>query len=1621
MQVEMITNNYKINNALNDNEMKKKFTLVTLTLLIGLFSWNVNAATGWYEDYVKINVNNAGLTGPTGYYWIGTNPSWATSFVNGLGTVTSLKLDGADMKYWSDTQDRTGGSMFYQVTSADGLTTYIAATEAIWSQTFLGGNNYQGMSSGLNVDLLAGIPAGTACKLTVWAKSWGSGQGDSWLTNSGANYSATFTTASILLTGATGINNTRYTTLKGAFDAINANTSGVNTDDITIKVGDNTTETATAVLNPSKGVNTLTTAAGSGYQAPVITLTGGTTSGNGSVTTTITNGVITSIIMTGGTWTAAPTVSIALPAGGGTRATATASGTSGNQTFTITNGGTNYGPSATFSGGGGTGAAVNVIMTTVATAVIGASSPRTVTPATVGLTYTLTCPGSGYTSNPTCAISAFAGATAGTVSVASLYPSIEYNSLVVYPTVASKTISGTALNLISISGRKNVTIDGRVNRTGTPIVGHSDNLTISTTSTNYVILLNNNCQNDTVKYCTLKGSATGSQGIIQLGSGASLSNGNGLNVIDKNLITNNGTIPQYSIYSIGSSAFPNVGNKITNNEFKDVIATGAASTNIYMLGGVTSPQNDNFTISGNSFYSFNSISSNNNSTRTVIAIGASATTFGGSHTIMDNYIGGSAASCVGTLTKTGTNCSFNGIVIYPSPSVSGGGATSIQNNTIKNISWTNGGFGNNCIMLSIPGGTGAVNIGTVTGNSIGDNTTTGSIVISQSSSSASTIGINIGTTGTVDCRNNKIGSITTSNVTAGFNSTTYAIQKTSSAGNVTISNNIIGSTTAANSITVTCPSLGTLTANLTQAVAGINCNGTGTNIINNNTIANLTNTITGTLTNVATFAATNNLYGITCSGTSSNNTINNNVINTLSTSITDLMVVNQFGIYLNATTSNGTVNGNLIHSNTISGYNSGGGALIGIQSNLGTNTITNNIVKLGDANACHIRGIADVIGSNIYHNTVYISGEPTSGTLTSSSLYCGATTNRNYRNNILVNTRSNMSPASGEHYAFSTTSATATGINLDGNNYYVTGTNGKLGKIGTDPSQDTKPFFIGQDAASVIGNPLFANAGGITADSFMPYSSSITGVDLSATITTDYNGLSRSTTPTMGALDYATWNGTAWNTEPTTNYNAKINGTFTGAGFACRNLVLNAGKQLSISSGVLAVANNFTILSDASNGTGTFIDNGGTLSVLGTTTVNQSLQHYLSGTLRTWYLTPPVASATPSGMSIIKSYDEATYTWSSSLTTMNAKVGYQVVPALAANNISFTGALNTGNQNISLTSRTGIANKAGFNLIGNPYPSYLDWTLVTANAANTALMRSTTMWYRTKSDAGTYNFWTVNGDGVVSPNGANSKIPPMQAFWVRANAGGGTLALTNDMRSHAPVADKLLKAPTAKNTANTLVRLQVSNGTNTDEAVLYFSANASNGLDSYDAPKMSNENAAIPEIYTTLGDEQIVINGMNTIPLDAPIGLGFVAGNASSFSLFANEVSNLPSGIKLILKDNVTNAETDLTDGIASYQFSPVLTSSDRFSVIFRTPGAVTSVENPHDNSILVYNNAPQQLTVICNDLINLGSMVSVYNALGQKLISQKQTSTSMQIAGKFIPGVYVVKVNNTTKKVIIN
>ncbi|MBX2974816.1 MAG: T9SS type A sorting domain-containing protein [Ignavibacteriaceae bacterium] len=164
----------------------------TLYILIALFCSPVFGATGWYQDYIVISKNG----GANNYYWIGGNPGGENPELNGYNfgeDILSLRITGADMKYWSDTQDRTGGAFYYKIMSADGSTQIIAPVEVIWTHSSLGGNNYQGLWSG-SIDLQSSLLANTTYQLHIWAKSWGTGQGDSWLSNGGLNYVATFKT-----------------------------------------------------------------------------------------------------------------------------------------------------------------------------------------------------------------------------------------------------------------------------------------------------------------------------------------------------------------------------------------------------------------------------------------------------------------------------------------------------------------------------------------------------------------------------------------------------------------------------------------------------------------------------------------------------------------------------------------------------------------------------------------------------------------------------------------------------------------------------------------------------------------------------------------------------------------------------------------------------------------------------------------------------------------------------------------------------------------------------------------------------------------------------------------------------------------------------------------------------------------------------------------------------------------------------------------------------------------------------------------------------------------------------------------------------------------------------------
>jgi len=484
-----------------------------------------------------------------------------------------------------------------------------------------------------------------------------------------------------------------------------------------------------------------------------------------------------------------------------------------------------------------------------------------------------------------------------------------------------------------------------------------------------------------------------------------------------------------------------------------------------------------------------------------------------------------------------------------------------------------------------------------------------------------------------------------------------------------------------------------------------------------------------------------------------------------------------------------------------------------------------------------------------------------------------------------------------------------------------------------------------------------------------------------------------------------------------------------------KSIVVTPGAKLTLNNGqTLTATNGITLESDAT-GTAT-LKNNGTYS--GAITAQQYL-----GSARNWYVSSPVVnSATPgftttpdfAGIDYYYEYMEAgdndpsgqpgspTAYWKglNNGSTMAVGKGY-IARANAGTTISFSGTPNNGNITTGFDLTRNDTKGKGFNLAGNPYPSYIDWTDVAA--ANPKL--ENTYYYRTKNIDETYAFITWNGSGntyVNSKGGiANTTItrfiPPSQAFWVRVKSGTNATKMyfNNDMREHRDVNGNLMKAP--RQDTRTSVRLQLINGTQRDELLIYQDAGASNDYDSYDSPKMMNNSTTVPDLYSMAGDEQLVINGLNSITENMELPLGFILKSAATLKMKATELNSLPEGMQVYLLDKTANTQTQLTPE-SEYSFTTTeatINNDSRFSLVFKSPGITTVDDVSEFNKMTVFVNAQKELVITAPE----NSSYAVYTMVGEQVKAGKVTENAVRI-NTVSQGVYLVKVNNQTSKVII-
>ncbi|MFA5418299.1 MAG: hypothetical protein WC341_07565, partial [Bacteroidales bacterium] len=136
--------------------------------------------------------------------------------------------------------------------------------------------------------------------------------------------------------------------------------------------------------------------------------------------------------------------------------------------------------------------------------------------------------------------------------------------------------------------------------------------------------------------------------------------------------------------------------------------------------------------------------------------------------------------------------------------------------------------------------------------------------------------------------------------------------------------------------------------------------------------------------------------------------------------------------------------------------------------------------------------------TNLYHNTINISGTPTGGAYDSYCYYTNLASVHAFTNNIFVNTRSNGGSATGKNVAVGVRNNASNNNNTFTNNdYYAPGTAGYVGNNAGGFYQTLAAWKTKMGAYEIGGmniNPVFTNSVGTTALSYEPSDLTLFGV-----------------------------------------------------------------------------------------------------------------------------------------------------------------------------------------------------------------------------------------------------------------------------------------------------------------------------------------------------------------------------------------------------------------------------------------------------------------------------------------------------------------------------------------------
>ncbi|WP_115461203.1 T9SS type A sorting domain-containing protein [Winogradskyella aurantiaca] len=359
-------------------------------------------------------------------------------------------------------------------------------------------------------------------------------------------------------------------------------------------------------------------------------------------------------------------------------------------------------------------------------------------------------------------------------------------------------------------------------------------------------------------------------------------------------------------------------------------------------------------------------------------------------------------------------------------------------------------------------------------------------------------------------------------------------------------------------------------------------------------------------------------------------------------------------------------------------------------------------------------------------------------------------------------------------------------------------------------------------------------------------------------------------------------------------------------------------------------------------------------------------------------------------------------------------IGYRMATT-TGETLTFSGDIFTGDI-IGIPIST-PAGGSQWNLMGNPYPSYLDsQAFLDANEAALEPSAASIYGYNngTFPGAGTIgNFTIINRVSNPSIN-----LAPGQAFFVASPGipgSSGTIDFTSGMRTVTGDDDFILGF-TESNNENPNFKLSLRSSSNVRITDIYFHENGSLGLDpGYDSATFGNSIGNF-DLYTHLVEENaglpMMVQTLNSIHIEnVRIPLGVHASQGQQLT-FKSSYSNLPSDIEVILEDTFNNSFIRLNAGDYVLTLNNSVSGTGRFYLNFGS-NALSTTERDLLN-LQVYGDYDKLIHI--DGQLESATKALVYDLQGRLVIQRELVinNTRQTIdASQLDSGIYLVKIDN--------